>query len=309
MQTPSRPSAPFVLGIDYGGTKIALATARPDGTLLHRAELPTLADAGAEQALARSIAAGRTLIATTRIEGGGELSAIGVASMGVTLEDRVLMAPNVPGWDRLAIPPTLRAALGVERVVVDNDVRAAAAAELRWGALAGVESAIYLNLGTGIMAVPIVAGQVVRGAHGAAGEIAYNLRHPGDIGGVREGRAPLEEFVGGGAVAARARRDFGEACTPGELFARIGADARARAFVEAILSEVAFHLGNLANALDPALVVVGGGFMRSRDIVLPFLAAHLERVVSFPPQVAEARFLLDASLQGSIALAIHAAGE
>ncbi len=301
--------ADFILGIDYGGTKIGLATADRAGTILHRAELPTRAELGAGQALTRSIESGLELAEKTGIERGGKLAAIGVASMGITLEDRVLMAPNVPGWNELAIPGALRAGFDIDRVRVDNDVRAAAAAELRWGALAGVANAIYLNLGTGIMAVPIVRGEIVRGAHGAAGEIAYNLRHPRERHGAREGRAPLEEFVGGGAIAARLFQSFGPEWTVLELFARASADESAHEFLEETLAEIAFHLVNLANALDPARIAVGGGLMRSKGIVLPYLAAQLERFVSFPPETVEARFLLDSSLYGSIALALREVSE
>ena len=65
---------------------------------------------------------------------------------------------------------------------VATDVKAAATAEARWGALAGYDPAIYLNLGTGLGAAIVVDGRVVKGAHGASGEIGYNLVDAGDVG-------------------------------------------------------------------------------------------------------------------------------
>ena len=62
--------------------------------------------------------------------------------------------------------------------MIDNDVNAAAAAELRWGALRGVDIGLYVNLGTGLAAALVVGGRVVPGAHGAAGEIGYLLVDP-----------------------------------------------------------------------------------------------------------------------------------
>jgi len=296
----------FVLGIDFGGTKLAVATSRGDARLLYRQEIPTCANRGAEQALRRAIGAGQRLVEQTRQSSGGRLEGVGVATMGVTEEDRVLMAPNVPGWDRLAIPGAIRAGFSTEAVKVENDVKAAARAEVKWGALSGVDIGMYLNLGTGIAAALVAGGQVIRGAHGAAGEIAYNLRHLHEDMAPDRRRAPLEEFVGGRAIEERARSQIGASCSAGEVFQRAAFDPEARAFVEAILTEIAFHLTNLAVAMDPERIVVGGGLLRSKDVVLPRLAAQVRRFVPFPPEVVEAHFTLDAALMGAIALAMDA---
>jgi glucokinase len=296
----------FVLGFDFGGTKMAMATADRSGRRLRETEVPTLASQGAEQALARALDAGRALVDET-VKAGGRLTGIGVSTMGITLEEQVLVANNVPGWERLAIPRIMREAFETEAVRVANDVKAAARAELRWGALTGVQSAIYLNLGTGIAAALVIDGQVLEGAHGAAGEIAYNLRHPHEEVGARDGRAPLEEFVGGGAIAARIRRRFGQDATPDAIFGAVDTSGDAHAFVEATLEEIGFHVTNLAIALDPARIAVAGGLMRSEDLVLPRLRAHLQCFVPFPPEVVAGTFTLDGGLMGGIALGLEAA--
>ncbi len=298
----------FVLAFDFGGTKMAIATADRMGRRRKHVELPTLASQGAEQALERAVEAGRTLVQETACDD-GRLLGVGVSTIGVTLEDRVLMAPNVLGWERQAIPRLMRWAFSTEAVRVANDVKAAARAELRWGALASVDSGIYLNLGTGFAASLIVKSQVLEGAHGAAGEIGYNLRHLHQDEGAGAGRVPLEEFVGGGAIAARIERRFGSEATPASVFAAIGTSVEAREFVEEILTEIAFHLSNLAVALDPSRIVVGGGLMRSQDVILPRLQGHMQRFVPFPPEVVAGKFLLDGGLMGGIALGLEAAEE
>lgn len=303
----SMPVDGFVLGIDLGGTKIALATADVNGTLLSQQTIATLAPQGAEQAIARTIAHGRDLVEQTRRELQRRLVAVGIATMGITLADGVLMAPNVSGWNRLALPAQMQQAFVLDTIRIENDVKAAALAELRWGALAGVETGLYLNLGTGIAATPVVHGRILRGTHGAAGEIAYNLRHLHDEQGFSAGRAPLEEFVGGGAIHERVQRRFGSEATVEEIFRRATAaplDPEACAFVEATLTEIAFHLTNLTIALDPERVVIGGGLMRSKALILPRLAAQLRRFVPFPPQIEEAHFSHDAGIMGAIALVL-----
>jgi glucokinase len=296
----------FVLGIDLGGTKMALTTARPDGALLRVERHPTEAARGAEQAFDRAIAAGLRLVEETAAESGGALRAVGLSTMGVTRSDSVLMAPNVPGWDHLAIPGRLRHAFPDAPHGIENDVKAATRAELRWGALQGCRNAIYLNLGTGIAAGLVVDGAVLGGANGAAGEIAYNLRTPHEEMGAALGHAPLEEYVGGRAIGERATLRFGRPLTTRGVFERADADVEARGLIEEALGEMLFQVTNLAIALDPERIAVGGGLMASEALILPRLQAHMRRFVPFPPTVVPASLVHDAGLMGGVALAVEA---
>src|SRR6476620_2715002 len=161
----------FVLALDFGGTKIDVATARLDGELIRSERIETLAERGAEQAVERAIASAREQVAAT----GGDCIGVGAVSPGIVAEEAVLLAPNVPGWDRLRLPAMLRNGLAVDAVAFSNDVNAAALAEARWGALAGTSVGVFVSLGTGIKAGLVVGGNVFEGAHGAAGEIGYSL--------------------------------------------------------------------------------------------------------------------------------------
>jgi len=296
----------FVLGIDVGGTKMALATARPDGTLLRVERHPTEATGGAEQAFGRAIAAGLRLVDETEAEYGGTLRAVGLSTMGITRPDGVLLAPNVPEWDRLAIPGRLRSAFQGVAHGIENDVKAATRAELRWGALRGCRTAIYLNVGTGIAAGLVVAGAVVDGANGAAGEIAYNLRTSHEEMGAALGRVPLEEYVGGRAIGERASLRFGRPLTARDVFEQANSDLEARGLVEETLGEMVFQVTNLAIALDPERIAVGGGLMASGALILPRLQAHMRRFVPFPPSVVAASLVHDAGLMGAVVVAVEA---
>jgi len=138
-------SQQLLVGFDFGGTKLATVLADLDGTRLAGEVLPTEAERGAEQAVRRAIAAARDLLSSR----GAGVAAVGVATMGITRDDHVELAPNVPGWDRLALPQLLRDEFGSAPVAIANDVRAAAVAELTWGELRNVSTGIYVNLGTG----------------------------------------------------------------------------------------------------------------------------------------------------------------
>lgn len=299
VENAARPG--HVLAIDFGGTKIELGSARLDGELVLSERIATDAASGAAQAVERALDAARRLDERTRELTGGHCLAVGAVSPGIVGEDQVQLAPNVPGWDRLQLPALLREGLGAPSVAVSNDVNAAALAEIRWGALAGAEVGVFVSLGTGVKAGLAIGGHVFEGAHGAAGEIGYSLRDPADVTGFGSGRAPLEEFVGGRALGERASALLARQVSAADVFADGELPAR---FLEDWLAELTMHVANLAIAIDPERIVLGGGLMANAEIILPALRARVEQAVPFPPAVVAAGFPHDGAMRGAAALAI-----
>jgi glucokinase len=301
VSTPSATASDFVVAIDFGATKIAVATATLDGTLAHRTRLDTDAAHGADQAVARALVAARSAIAAAR-DGGGRCLAAGVVSPGVVRADRILLAPNVPGWEALALARAIGDGLGIGDVVAGNDVKAAARSEARWGSLRGADPGVFLSLGTGVGVGVVVGGHVLQGRHGAAGEIGYNLLGRDGEAGVADGRAPLEELVGGRAIGARATRLLGRPVTAADAFA--DPDPRVRALVDETVDVLARHVAQMAILVDPQRIAVGGGLTGAAERILPALAERLERFVPMPPELVLARHPHDAALRGAAALAI-----
>jgi len=294
----------FVVAIDFGGTKIDIATVDLDGNFLKQERLETGAQQGAQQAIERAVAVARNLMVRSAKMTGGRCLAAGAVSPGVILPDRVLLAPNVLGWEQIALHDAVRDGLGLQLVEIGNDVKAAAAAEVRWGSLQGATPAVFLSLGTGIGAALVIDGNVLNGAHGASGEIGYNLLGVSDKTGVAHGRAPLEEVIGGRAIGERGSRLLGEHLSAAEIFA--SSDARARQFIKKTLDELAVQVANLTIFIDPVRIAVGGGLMNSGDQILKALSSRLRFAVPFPPDVVPARFVHDAALRGAVALALRA---
>jgi glucokinase len=291
----------FVLGVDFGGTKVALGTATPDGRPIESTRIDTDAPRGAAQVMERTLATARGLLERA----GRRCLSVGAVSPGIVNSHSVQLAPNVPGWEALALPALIRDQLGVDRVEVGNDVKAAAFAESRWGSLKGADPGVLLSLGTGVAAGIVVGGHVLAGAHGAAGEIGYSLLGtPGETG-VAAGRAPLEEVAGGRAIGERGSSILGEALTAAEVFAH--PDPNVRSVVDEGLAALAVNVANLAIAVDPERIAVAGGLMTSGEVVLAALASRLRSAVPFPPELVPAHFLHDGALRGAIALAVEAA--
>ena len=295
------------IGIDFGGTKIEAALARTDGTLLDRERLDTDAHRGPQQALERTADAVRRLEARAGEAYGVTVTGYGAVAPGIVQSDRILLTPNLPGWEHLALATELQQLLGLEHPpAVGNDVRAGALAELRFGALRGTDPGLYVSLGTGISAAVTVGGRVLAGANQAAGEIAYI--DPG-VGRREDSAAPLEEIIGGRPLSERASALIGEPVTTAELFARAQTDSGARTIVNDALVVLARSIANIAALIDPEIVVLGGGMMASADAILPVIRKRLTDTLPFPPRVAPAHFTRDASLHGAIALALSSQSE
>jgi glucokinase len=297
---------PVVLGIDFGGTKIAAAVCDLAGNRLASTTVGSDGELGALASFGRGIAVARELLRTTAP--GRELIAVGVATFGIPFEDRVELAPAIDGWDRLAMGQELRRAFPGAQIRMATDAKAAAQAEVRWGALAGCDPAVFLNLGTGLAAAVVVGGQVVNGVNGAAGEIGYNLRAVTDVGLPLEQRQLLEHMVSGQALAQRAAADGepGRQFTAADVFAAGPADGELDGLIDDFVAELAFHLVNLAILVNPARIAVGGGIVRSWARIRSPLQRALGSGAPFPPELVVAHFPYDAPLLGAVAMAVDA---
>lgn len=293
-------SSGLLLAFDFGGTKIDVAVAGGNGEVLRQTRVQTLAATGPEQAVRRAAVAAQELLA-----GAAEsVRACAAVVPGVPRPDGVLLAPNLPGWETFPFADRLTQELGIERLVVGNDVRAGALAEARFGALQNADPGVYVNLGTGLAACIVVGGEVVAGAHGAAGEIAYMSLGAAFTG--EPDRAPLEDIAGGNAISTAASALLRRPVSAAEVFASTEPIAAQVAMQAA--GAIAAAVSDIAVLIDPQVVALGGGLMGAADTLLPIVRARVENVVPFPPEIVPARFTYDASLYGSIALAVDAAG-
>jgi glucokinase len=297
---------PVVLGLDFGGTKIAMAVCDLSGRRLGTTTVDSQADAGAEAALARGLAAAGELLADVAPQ--GDLAAVGAATLGIPYDDRVELAPTFPGWGELPFGKLIRDTFPGVPVRLGTDVKAAAAAELRWGALVDCDPGIYLNLGTGLAVAIVAGGAVISGAHGASGEIGYNLRTAADVGIAEAERTILEEVVSGQALEATGTARLGQRVTAAEIFALAATNPDAAALTADFNRELAMHVINLAIAIDPVRIVGGGGLVGSWHQIAPELRRALDAAVPYPPELMVARFPTDAPLVGALALGVQAAG-
>ncbi len=304
---PTANRGGVVVALDMGGTKLAAGIGTSAGEIKSQVTEATWQDRGAADVLRRAIALAQG-VHNREVADGGHVVGVGVSTMGLTRPTHVDLAPNVPEWANLTIPATLGKAFPGLPVTIDNDVKAATLAEMTWGALVGVDCGIYLNLGTGVAAGIVVGGMLVRGEHGAAGEIGYLLPY-----GRREpkmaaqGHAPVEELLGGRGVGERLTDLVGRPTGVSEFVERSHRDDSARQVLDNVWEGIAVMAANLCIALDPAVLVVGGGYVKATTPLLDRLRELVREAVPYPPEVVRAHFGGDASLRGAAALALNAA--
>jgi predicted NBD/HSP70 family sugar kinase len=197
-------------------------------------------------------------------------------------------------------------------VLVDNNVNLAAVGEKWFGLARGIGTLVYIGIGAGIGMGVIIDDQLVRGAHGAAGEIGY-LPLVGDPFDPRHRlHGGLEDEVAAAGVLARynQRRQGGpEANSAHDVFELAGTgDRTAREVVDHVASLLGAAIATVCAILDPGLVVLGGGIGASPLLLRPVRGAAAA-LVPITARI-ETSLLGDrAALQGAIAVALQVARE
>ena len=272
----------LTIGIDVGGTRIKAGLVASDGSL--RATRVRDSPAGSAEAVARAVV---DLVEELRSAAGdAEVAGVGVAAAGFVdhAEGVVIFAPHLP-WREEPLRARLSGLLDLP-VGIDNDANAAAWAEHRFGAGRGQDEMVMITLGTGLGGAHLADGRPQRGRHGLAGEYGHMVVVPDgrDCPCGRRGcweqyasgsalrRAGQEVLTRGGARADALRAACGGTTSQvrGEHVTR-AALAGDPVSIE-LLAETGRWLGiglaNLAAALDPGCVVVGGGVLEGGELVL-----------------------------------------
>ena len=298
-----RSDAGFVLGLDVGREFVRGAVTDLAGTVRARDSRPARSSSGTGRV--RELAAlAEELLHEAGVTRDGALLHTIVGSPGVVeAGGRALrLASNLPGWERPTVLRDLRNLLGAE-ATIENDVDAAAVAERDRGHGQGVSSFAFVSVGTGVGMGLVVDGKLHRGAHGAAGEIAFLPLGSGGVDGAearRRGR--LEAAASSAAIVRAARRSGTRLRSARSVFAAAEAgDVIARKVVAGEAAIVARALAAIVAVVDPELIVLGGGIGRARGFAED-VAAELGRLSPVVPEVRPSALGEDAVVDGCLAL-------
>jgi glucokinase len=299
-----------VLAVDIGGTKTAVAAVDARGEIGDRWRWRTDDSPGPW--------VDRLVAIVSEFDGRSNgPRAIGIAVPSVLDErrERVLWAPNLPGWTNVPLASMLGQKTALP-VAMDLDGHLAAVGEHWLGALKGIDNCVCVVVGTGIGGGVLVDGRLVRGRQNLSGCLGWMV--VGDNGGTHERAGAvgwLESQAGGSALQKFADAlGYGRSPQPVmELVAASGAgDPEAIALLTRIGRLIGRAVANVVNVLSPDAVALGGTVITGAPIVLsearkavdlyvqPYLRAGLA--------VLEAATGPDAPLLGAARMAIDVSG-
>ncbi len=265
-----RPDAGHVLGLDVGREYLRGAISDLTGTVLAHESVRTTATHGPGRMKDLSALAER-LVRTAGVEL-GEVTQTVLGSPGVydPRRDALSLTGGLQGWDRPSVLTELRERFGAS-LMVENDVDAAALAELAHGYGRDVDTFAFVSVGTGVGMGLVLDGRLHRGAHGAAGEIGFMPFADGTGSDERDARrrGTLEAAASAAAVVRAARRaGMGGSLTARKVFtAAASGDERAAGVVAAEAGLVARAIAAVVTVVDPPLVVLGGGIGQAPGFV------------------------------------------
>jgi glucokinase len=311
-----------ILGVDIGGTKVAVGLVDRDGKILTQGRKPMVANGTAEAALQAVTGAIDSM--SSAAEPGRGFHSIGICAPG-PLDPKtgvVLNPPNLPCWRDFPLAERIRTLYGVP-VKVDNDANAAALAETRWGAARGFRYVFYATIGTGIGTGIVFDGRIYHGNTGSAGEGGHmSIDYRGPVCGCGK-RGCIEILAAGPAIGLRARTKLAAgpsrsaildlakenvASVTSEMVGQAYAagDPLAREILQETVELLAAWLGNIVDLLDPDVLVMGGGVAA---MLKPFFEDIKKRLPAWcvNPRVSEIPLLMahygaDAGIAGGAAL-------
>jgi glucokinase len=267
----------LVVGVDVGGTKVAVGLVDRNGEIRTQTRAPMVANGNASDGLAAVVSAidvvlSRDLEARNRIRG------IGICSPGPLdpVAGVVVNPPNLPCWRNFPLAAKVAEIYHVP-VKVENDANAAALAEAYWGAGRGYRHIFYAGIGTGIGTGIVFERRIYNGRTGAAGEGGHmSIDYRGPRCGCGKPGC-IEILAAGPAIARRARAKLAanqstdsnllklangniEDVTSemvGQAFA--AGDPLAEQILQETVALLALWLSNIIDLLEPDAIIIGGG--------------------------------------------------
>lgn len=280
--------AGFLVGVDVGIHRVRVVVADLAGRIVgwHERETDsTFVGAGRLEGVKNAV---HDCLAAAGIEA-ASLTGMAVAVSGMVGTDgRLTVSRNFPDWEGVDIEGRLHEEFGCP-VSVENDMRLAALAEHRMGAARLVDDVAYFFAGHRISMGLIIDGKLRRGRHNAAGEIG--------------------EIVFSMQVDGAGQLRWRSAGTAEEVFRLAAAgDAGARAEIETFVAGLATGMATVTMAVDPDVVVVGGGLSRAGEELLRPLRAAVMREIRVPvrPSIIQSELGAESVVLGALA---HAFGQ
>ena len=307
----------YRIGIDLGGTNIAVGIVDGSRRIVGAANAPTNAQAGPERVLDGIVRCVAEALSAAGV-GFADCAGAGIGAPGTcdTAHGVVHNAHNL-GWDVVPVTEPLRERLGLP-VFLGNDADCAALGEVVAGAARGCSSALMITLGTGVGSGYVVDGKILSGFRGLGGEFGHICIAMDGEACTCGQRGCWEAYASATALIRQAKA--AAAADPASALNRIeklggrtiyAAAAAGDRAAQAVTAKYAEYVGvglvNFINALFPEVVLLGGGVSGAGDALLEpvrrYVQAHaFVRDAALLPEIRAAALGGDAGVIGAAAL-------
>jgi predicted NBD/HSP70 family sugar kinase len=294
-----------LLGVDIGGHKALALVTDLDGEVLNQARITVDPEAGRRERLAVMDRCVAKALAGAGVEA-SQIWSTGVATTGlVDASGKIMLSDSLPEWSGVDLAAHVRR-LVPGPVRVENDCKLAALAETWRGVARYAKDVVFLLAGLRTGAGLIIDGKLHRGFANWSGEIgalpaAGWLRAPEHLTAwlentTQETSTPTSAT---GSTATYPSVEFESVF----IAARVG-DQQAVQAVREYVRDLAVGTSALVLTLDPQLVVIGGGFSRSADVMVEPLRRELDRWCLRTPEIRVSAFADEGVALGAVRLAL-----
>jgi glucokinase len=294
-------SQKIVVGVDIGGTKVALiACDMKTGDELARDTFST-PDEAKPLALLDQVGEEIDKLVSQVDCTTANIGALGVAVPGpVDVEDgRVILAGNLPGWRDVPLRDTLRRRFNLP-VWIDQDANAAALGEHWRGSAKSMNNFVFLALGTGVGAGVFINGRLHRGYNNYAGEVGNFIMGRQHLRKDRDGHGNLELLIGGPSIRKEARKVVRKDLSAAEAIDLADEDRRLKPVADRVIDYLAITVINITSLLDPQAIIFGGGTASAGPDLVNRIRTRVEHEIRVAPTLMHSVLGEDAQLHGAV---------
>lgn len=302
----------LTIGIDMGGTKFYGAVTDLGGDILFEETMPrhnTKGEASYSLLLQLISKLLEQAVSTQR-----HIMGIGVGVPGVTFHDQGVIewAPSLE-WQDFPLGKRLTDYFHLP-VIVDNDVNLSALGEVWFGVGRDVDNLVLINIGTGIGAGVVIDGALYRGAHEMAGEIGYLLPGREYLHQEYPGFGALELLAAGIGIASRGKEaldkkngfEINDQLTAEDVFdAHRRHEKWATKIIEETIDYLAIAIAAVITFFDPDVIALGGGVVRSADLLIEPIKQRLVGKVPRVPPITASSLGTRAAVLGAMINLLH----
>lgn len=310
----------YYIGIDLGGTNIAIGLVSEEGEIIKSKSIPTLKERGIDVICQDMIQLCQDIITDNGLKK-EDIHSIGIGSPGMvdSQEGVIVFAGNII-INNFPISKIISQSLNIPTYLA-NDADCAALGEVTSGIAKGYKNVIIVTLGTGVGGGIILGGEIYQASFPGAGElghhvIVYNGRQcTCGRKGCFETYASATALTNDGKKAAKDHPDSKlNDYIKGDLSkmnAKILFDAAkdgdqiAKQLVDQYEDYLACGLANLVNIFKPEMIVLGGGVAKQEDYLINPLLKKVEKEVfahQFQTEIKPAMLGNDAGIIGAAML-------